>query len=73
VGGGEACVRNVDTGRGILGDRLSKLFEVGFSEKHSRMRMHVGLSNAHTIVQRHGGRYSERLVVCDGDIRIDPW
>jgi signal transduction histidine kinase len=53
--GGEVFVRIGDTGRGIPEDRLGKLFEVGFSEKGSRVRMHVGLSNVHTIVQRHGG------------------
>ena len=64
--GGEVCVRIADTGRGIPGDRLNKLFEVGFSEKHSRMRMHVGLSNVHTIVQRHGGSVSVESEVGKG-------
>jgi len=63
---GEVCVKIVDTGRGIPGDRLNRLFEVGFSEKHSRMRMHVGLSNVHTIVQRHGGSVSVESEVGKG-------
>jgi signal transduction histidine kinase len=52
---GGVSVRIADTGRGIPRDQLDKIFEVGFSEKHSRMRMHVGLSNVQTIVQKHGG------------------
>jgi signal transduction histidine kinase len=54
----EVLVRIADTGRGIPPERLSRIFEVGFSEKDSRMRMHVGLSNVHAIVQRHGGSIS---------------
>ena len=64
--GGEVFVRIVDTGRGIPEERLNKLFEVGFSEKHSRIRMHVGLSNVHTIVQRHGGSVSVESEVGKG-------
>jgi signal transduction histidine kinase len=52
---GEVSVRIADTGRGIPRDSLDKIFEVGFSKRHSRIRMHVGLSNVHTIVQKHGG------------------
>ncbi len=63
---GEVSVRIADTGRGIPRDRLDKIFEVGFSEKHSRMRMHVGLSNVHTIVQRHGGSISVESEVGKG-------
>ena len=63
---GEVFVRIVDTGRGIPQERLNKLFDVGFSEKHSRMRMHVGLSNVHTIVQRHGGSVSVESEVGKG-------
>jgi signal transduction histidine kinase len=53
--GGEVFVRIADTGRGIPPERLPRIFEVGFSEKGTRMRMHVGLSNVRTIVERHGG------------------
>ncbi len=52
---GDVAVRIADTGRGIPSGRLPRIFEVGFSEKESRMRMRVGLSNAHTIVHNHGG------------------
>jgi signal transduction histidine kinase len=53
--GPDVFVKIADTGRGIARERLDKIFEVGFSEKESRMRMHVGLSNVHSIVQGHGG------------------
>jgi signal transduction histidine kinase len=53
--GGEVVISIADTGRGIPRDRLDRIFDVGFSEQDSRVRMHVGLSNVQTIVQRHGG------------------
>jgi hypothetical protein len=53
--GSDVLVRFADTGRGIARDRLNRIFEVGFSEKESRVRMHVGLSNVQSIVRRHGG------------------
>jgi signal transduction histidine kinase len=52
---GQVFVRITDTGRGLERGRLSRIFDVGFSEKDSRMGMHVGLSNVHHIVQNHGG------------------
>jgi signal transduction histidine kinase len=53
--GRDVFVKIADTGRGIARDRLDRIFEVGFSEKDSRMRMHVGLSNVRSIVHGHGG------------------
>jgi two-component system, NtrC family, sensor kinase len=58
VDGSEIFVKISDTGRGIPPDRLDRIFDVGFSEKESRVRMHVGLSNVQTIVRRHGGSVS---------------
>jgi signal transduction histidine kinase len=52
---GDVLVRISDSGRGIEPERLSRIFDVGFSEKGSRVGMHVGLSNVHHIVQSHGG------------------
>jgi signal transduction histidine kinase len=58
LAGDEVMVRIADTGRGLPPERLRRIFEVGFSEKDARMRLHVGLSNVQTIVQRHGGSIS---------------
>ena len=44
-----------DIGRGIPEDRLATLFDVGFAEKGSRIRLHVCLANVQaTIAKRHG-------------------
>lgn len=64
--GGEVFVRFADTGRGIPRERLPRIFEVGFSERDSRMRLHVGLSNVRTIVERHGGSISVESEVGKG-------
>ncbi len=52
---GRVLVEISDDGRGIPADQLDKIFEVGFSEKYSRVRMHVGLANCYAIVQKHRG------------------
>ena len=44
-----------DTGRGIPAEKLAKPFEIMFSQKDSRMRMRVGLSNTYNIIKKHGG------------------
>jgi signal transduction histidine kinase len=49
-------IRVSDTGRGIPAEELDGLFEIGFSQKGSQMRLHTGLSNVHSIIERHGGR-----------------
>ena len=54
----EVAVTVSDTGRGIPRSRLDRIFDVGFSEKNSRMRMHVGLSNVQSVVRNHGGTVS---------------
>jgi signal transduction histidine kinase len=66
IEGKEVLVRIADTGRGIPRERLDRIFDVGLSEKDSRMRMHVGLSNVHSIVQRHGGSVSVESEVGQG-------
>ncbi|HSF14187.1 MAG TPA: tetratricopeptide repeat protein [Vicinamibacteria bacterium] len=53
---GEVRIVIRDTGRGIPRDRLPQVFDVGFSHKGSRVRMHTGLASVHaTIVELHGG------------------
>lgn len=52
---GRVLVEIADDGRGIPPEQLDKIFEVGFSEKYSRVRMHVGLANCYSIVQKHRG------------------
>ena len=52
---GHVFVTTSDTGHGIPEDRLAKIFEVGFVEKGSRMRLHVGLANVQAVVQKHRG------------------
>ena len=44
-----------DTGRGIPSDRLESIFDIGFANKSSRVRLHVGLANVRAIVDRHRG------------------
>ena len=44
-----------DTGRGIPAEKLANPFEITFSQKDSRMRMRVGLSNTYNIIKKHGG------------------
>ena len=46
-----------DTGRGIPAEKLANPFEITFSQKDSRMRMRVGLSNTYNIIKKHGRRY----------------
>lgn len=44
-----------DTGRGIPGDHLERIFEPGFSTKGSRVGMGLGLLITRQVVDRHGG------------------
>ena len=55
-----------DDGRGIPEENLPTLFEIDFAHKDSRMRLRMGLSNAKTIVERHGGRIEVESVVGEG-------
>jgi two-component system NtrC family sensor kinase len=57
--GRNVYVRIADTGRGIPEDRLSTLFDLGFSTKGARVEMRIGLVTAHDIVHSH-----------EGDIRV---
>ena len=44
-----------DTGRGIPRDRLDTLFDFGFTQKGSRMRLQIGLANVRATVDKHHG------------------
>ena len=53
-----AYVRVADTGRGIPPEKLARLFVLGFTVKGSRVGMGLGLSQARSIVEKHGGQIS---------------
>lgn len=53
---GEASVVFSDTGQGIPGDNLKKIFEPFFSTKGNGDGTGLGLSISHRIIQNHGGR-----------------
>ena len=55
-----------DTGRGIPEDRLETLFDVGFAEKGSRIRLHVGLANVQATIAKHHGEISVQSAVDGG-------
>ena len=57
---GHVLVTTSDTGHGIPEDRLAKIFEVGFIEKGSKIRLHVGLANVQAVVQKHRGEIKVR-------------
>lgn len=50
-----ACIRIVDTGRGIPTGRLERIFDPGFSRKEGRVGLGLGLATSHSIVREHGG------------------
>ena len=47
-----------DTGCGMSREQLDRVFDVGFSNDASRVKMHWGLATAYQIVQRHKGTIS---------------
>jgi two-component system NtrC family sensor kinase len=55
---GDDAVRIVisDDGCGIRPERLERIFEIGFTQKGTQMRMHTGLAQVNGIVKKHGGR-----------------
>lgn len=44
-----------DTGRGIPKKKLENIFEIGFSDKFSRVKVGSGLFTAYNIIQKHNG------------------
>ena len=63
---GRAVIEIADTGRGIPPDRMETLFDIDFGRKESQMRLRMGLSNARTIVEKHGGEIQVESVVGEG-------
>jgi signal transduction histidine kinase len=55
AGDDDVYIEISDTGRGIPAEKLANPFEIAFSQKDSRMRMRVGLSNTYNIIKKHGG------------------
>jgi signal transduction histidine kinase len=52
---GFVSIETTDTGRGIPPERLDSIFDIGFAQKGSRIRIHVGLANVKATVDRHHG------------------
>ncbi|NIR48190.1 hypothetical protein GWO43_07020 [candidate division KSB1 bacterium] len=52
---GDVHVEFSDNGKGIPANRLKRLFDFGFSEEGSRVKMTSGLSTAYHIIQKHNG------------------
>jgi signal transduction histidine kinase len=52
---GHVSVTTADTGKGMAPEVLEKIFDIGFSQKGPRVRMHASLANTYAIVQRHKG------------------
>jgi len=55
-----------DTGKGIAEKQLEHIFEPGFTEKDSRVRMHTGLFTCATIIEEHLGEISAKSKVGKG-------
>ena len=64
--GDRAVITISDTGRGIPQDQISRLFEIDFERNEARIRFRMGLSNAKSIVERHGGEIQVESVVGEG-------
>ena len=56
----------VDTGPGIPDNKISDLFEIGFSASKGRMSMGLGLPMAYRIIKRHGGELSVHSALNEG-------
>jgi signal transduction histidine kinase len=59
-GDGGVRISISDDGGGIDPERLERIFEIGFSRKGNRMRMHTGLANVYGIVKKHNGHIDVR-------------
>lgn len=52
---GHINIKIADTGKGIPQEKIAHLFEPGFTEKKSRVRMRTGLYSSYNIVLKHKG------------------
>jgi len=52
---GHIKIKISDTGKGIPQEKIEQLFEPGFTNKHSRVRMRTGLYTSYNIVHKHKG------------------
>lgn len=55
-----------DSGKGIPNDKLSKIFDFGFSADGSRVKMGSGLTTAYSIIQKHDGEIKVKSEVGKG-------
>ena len=53
--GNRAFIEIADTGRGIAPDKLPGFFEIDFARKDTQVRLRMGLSNAKSMIEKHGG------------------
>ena len=49
------CITISDTGKGIPAEKLTQLFEPGFTSDHSRVKMRTGLYTSYNIINKHNG------------------
>ncbi|RMF69837.1 MAG: hypothetical protein D6743_01240 [Calditrichaeota bacterium] len=61
-----AIVKISDTGKGIPPEKIDLLFEPGFTEKDSRIRMRTGLYTSYSIITKHRGEISVKSEVGRG-------
>lgn len=52
---GSIRIRTSDTGRGMEQDRVEKVFDIGFTQKGSNIRLHTGLAHVKATVHKHKG------------------
>lgn len=64
--GEHAVITISDTGRGIASEQIASLFDLDFGRKDAHMRFRMGLSNAKSIVERHGGEIHVDSTVGEG-------
>lgn len=63
---GQVHVRIADTGKGIASEKLDQLFEPGFTEKHARVRMRMGLYTSYNIILKHAGNIKVESQIGEG-------
>lgn len=64
--GDRVHVQVSDTGSGIPPERLSRIFEFGFSRERARVKMGTGLSTSYNILKKHRGDIAVESAVGKG-------